>query len=121
MTTPPTRGNVLTGAICLIGAASIFQAVVMIGRLANISDFPPAQWGQIQISTNLYIVLSGITIMALLGMWSWSRQAYYGLYGLGMANLALSLYAEQPAVALITALLMSLLFIITKDRRQLFT
>ncbi len=99
--TPVTpRSKILIIILGIIAVACVGQFIFMVMRLANISDFPSEQWGIIQLSTNMQIIISIFGLVCLYGTWNRDRKLTYGFYGVAVLNIAFSLYANQPLLVL---------------------
>lgn len=95
----PPRSKVVIIFLGIIAAACVLQFIFMVTRLANLSSFPPEQWGVVQFSTNMQVLVSLIGLICLYGTWNRDRKLTLGFYGLALANIALSLYSDQPLIA----------------------
>lgn len=94
------RSNVLITLLGIIAAACVLQFIYMVIRLSNISSFPPEQWGIVQLSTNMQILISIFGLACLYGTWNRDRKLTYGFYAVAVANIAFSLYSNQPLLVL---------------------
>lgn len=104
----PKRYAAVLGVVAVM---CLLQAIYMVMRLANLSDFPPEQLGKVHLSTNFQILASAIGLLCLFaGVWNGQRGMTYIFYALTVINFGLSLYADQPlfAVGSVVALVLTI-------------
>lgn len=109
-----SRSKVVVIILGIIAAACVLQFFFMVTRLADLSSFPPEQWGIVQFSTNMQVLVSLIALICLYGTWNRDRKLTVGFYALALANIALSLYSDQPLVAAASVVAMLLHLIVLR-------